>query len=464
MKQNQKKNLLGSLLLIAGIAVFVLSFILFMSYSSRNAQDEIVNDDIRTERAAAERAEVQKDFDLLIKRLPSVIAYYRSRDDARTAFFENMKVEAEAGKLSDESVSKVRGMRSLSGGEEEVQHIYNVQNLVSLIRAAEKNAARWESAIGTGDTSGSLHVFLSGLSDAVWIVLMLLGIALIAAGLYLNHSHQTKHVLSQVLLYLLLAVGAIIMVFPFYWMISSSLKTRIEVSKFPPLFGPGNWLNFENYRIAFQEAPFARYFLNSVIVCFFSVCLVTFTTILGAFAFTRLNFPGREMIFSGLLSLMMLPFEMLVITNFSTIITLGLRDTLAALVAPFISSIFYTYIMRNFFMSIPESLYWSARVDGCSNWRYLWKVMVPIARPSLVTVVLLNALASWNSFMWPLLVITSTSNRTLPFGLYAFTTEAGTYQELIMSASTVVVAPMIILFLFARNQILRGVARGGVKG
>ena len=162
--------------------------------------------------------------------------------------------------------------------------------------------------------------------------------------------------------------------------------------------------------------------------------------------------------------MMMLPFEMLVITNYTTIIRLNLNDSLPALIIPFISSIFYTYIMRNFFASIPDSLYWSARVDGCSNWRYLWKVMVPIGRPSLVTVVLLNALASWNSFMWPLLVIKTTKNRTLPFGLYAFTTEAGSQQELIMSASTVVVLPMILLFLFARKQILRGVARGGIKG
>ena len=149
--------------------------------------------------------------------------------------------------------------------------------------------------------------------------------------------------------------------------------------------------------------------------------------------------------------MMMLPFEMLVITNYTTIIRLNLNDSLPALIIPFISSIFYTYIMRNFFASIPDSLYWSARVDGCSNWRYLWKV-------------LLNALASWNSFMWPLLVIKTTKNRTLPFGLYAFTTEAGSQQELIMAASTVVVLPMILLFLFARKQILRGVARGGIKG
>ena len=155
---------------------------------------------------------------------------------------------------------------------------------------------------------------------------------------------------------------------------------------------------------------------------------------------------------------------MLVITNYTTIIRLNLNDSLPALIIPFISSIFYTYIMRNFFASIPDSLYWSARVDGCSNWRDLWKVMVPIGRPSLVTVVLLNALASWNSFMWPLLVIKTTKNRTLPCGLYAFTTEAGSQQELIMAASTVVVLPMILLFLFARKQILRGVARGGIKG
>ena len=236
------------------------------------------------------------------------------------------------------------------------------------------------------------------------------------------------------------------------------------MSQFPPQFAPDHWLNFENFRLAFNTAPFAQYFLNSLIVCFFSVLIVTFTTILGSFAFTRLNFPGKGTLFSALLSMMMLPFEMLVITNYSTVIKLGMNDSLPALILPFISSIFYTYIMRNFFMSIPDSLYWSARVDGCSNWRYLWKVMVPIARPSLVTVVLLNALASWNSFMWPLLVIKSTRNRTLPFGLYAFTTEAGSFQELIMAASTVVVLPMIVLFLFARKQILRGVARGGLKG
>ena len=161
-------------------------------------------------------------------------------------------------------------------------------------------------------------------------------------------------------------------------------------------------------------APFAKYFFNSVFVMVCSVGLTTFTTILAAFAFSRLRFPGRKLIFSLLLSLMMIPFEMLIITNYSTIVDLGLWDTLIALILPFTSSIFYTYILKGFFDSVSDSLYWSARIDGSSNWRYLWKVMVPMARPSLTTIILLNALASWNSFMWPMYVISSKENRTLP--------------------------------------------------
>lgn len=280
----------------------------------------------------------------------------------------------------------------------------------------------------------------------------------------MKNAYQVRKMLTRTLRYLVLTIGALIMVFPFYWMLSSAFKTSAEMNLFPPTMAPRNWMNFHNFVEAFETAPFARYFMNSVITCLSSVVLTTFTTILGAFAFSRLKFPGREVIFSLLLSMMMVPFEMLVITNYSTIIKVGLNDTLYALILPFTSSIFYTYILRNFFQSIPEGLYWSARVDGCSNWRYLRKVMVPIAKPSLMTIVLLNAMASWNSFMWPLLVIKKDQNRTLPFGLYTFTTEVGSNNELLLAASTVVVLPMIILFFFARKQIVNGVARGGIKG
>lgn len=174
--------------------------------------------------------------------------------------------------------------------------------------------------------------------------------------------------------YLVLILGALIMVLPFFWMIISSLKTAAEVNTTPPTFWPKE-LVFENYVYAFEKAPFLRYFCNSLLVTIVCVACTMFTTILAAFAFSRLKFPGRDLLFSLLLSLMMIPFEMLIITNYTTIVKLGLNDTLIALILPFTSSIFYTYILRNFFLAIPDSLYYSARVDGASNWRYLWRVM-----------------------------------------------------------------------------------------
>ena len=272
-----------------------------------------------------------------------------------------------------------------------------------------------------------------------------------------------KSTLNKIIVYLLLIAGSFIMIFPFIWMILSSFKTSVEIIAFPPKLFPSQF-NFSNYKRAFQMAPFGKYFLNSVVVMFFSVVCTTFTTILGAFAFSRLNFKGKEVIFAILISLMMIPFEMLIITNYTTIVKLKLYNTLPALVLPFISSIFYTYILKSFFDTVPNSIYYSARIDGASNWFYLWRVMVPLAKPSLFTIVLLNALSSWNSFMWPLYITSDSRSRTLPYGLQAFTTEAGSLHELLMAASSVIVIPMIILFVFARKYIVNGVSRGGLKG
>ena len=263
--------------------------------------------------------------------------------------------------------------------------------------------------------------------------------------------------------YFFLSLGAVIMIFPFVWMILCSFKTSAEVIQFPPKILPSH-ISFENYTKAFSMAPFARYFFNSVIVMILSVICTTFTSILGAFAFSRLNIPFKEFIFSALLSLMMVPFEMLIITNYSTIVKIGLYNTIPALVLPFVSSIFYVYILKNFFDTVSDSIYYSARIDGASNWMYLWRIMVPIAKPSVFTVILMNALSSWNSFMWPLYITSDFHSRTLPYGLQVFTTEAGSYPELLMAASTVIVIPMIILFLFARKYILNGVSTGGIKG
>lgn len=262
--------------------------------------------------------------------------------------------------------------------------------------------------------------------------------------------------------YFFLTIGALIMIFPFIWMILCSFKTHSEVIQNPPHFFPSHF-SFENYKKAFSMAPFGKYFFNSVIVMILSVLCTTTTTILGAFAFSKLKFKGREIIFSLLLSLMMIPFEMLIITNYTTIVKIKLYNTIPALILPFISSIFYTYILKNFFDTVSDSLYYSAKIDGASDWKYLWRILVPIAKPSIFTIILLNSLSSWNSFIWPLYVTSDESSRTLPYGLQVFTTEAGSLQELLMAASTTVVLPMIILFIFARKYIVGGVSRGGLK-
>lgn len=462
MKQIKNARLWGAVFVAVG-SVLLLAALLMMLGGGPEAPQT------RTQLLAAAQQNdksAQTALTLVQGRIAELESYYAADGEneayqERLGMLSALRDELTASQdVGEDTFQRWRKLQSVDGVGTEVVALNYLQSQLAALHSSRQQAESCRAAAESApeeaaqDTSPRLLPYAA----------LVLGAALLGQGLWLNHGYRMKHVLSQILLYALLIVGAVIMVFPFYWMISSSLKTRIEVSQFPPQFIPNNPFNFDNYRVAFKQAPFATYFLNSVVVCVCSVAVVTFTTILAAFAFSRLKFPGREVIFSALLSMMMLPFEMLVITNYSTIIHLNLNDSLAALVLPFISSIFYTYIMRNFFASIPESLYWSARVDGCSNWRYLWKVMVPIGRPSLVTVILLNALASWNSFMWPLLVIKSTPRRTLPFGLYAFTTEAGAAPELIMAASTVVVLPMIVLFLFARKQILRGVARGGLKG
>lgn len=272
-----------------------------------------------------------------------------------------------------------------------------------------------------------------------------------------------KKYIGKIITYFFLIAGSFVMMFPFIWMLLCSFKTHAEVIQNPPEFLPSHF-NFDNYARAFAMAPFAKFFCNSMLVMIISVTLCTITTILAAFAFSRLHFKGKNIIFAVLISLMMIPFEMLIITNYTTAVKLKLINTIPGLIFPFIASIFYTYILRNFFETIPDSLYYSARIDGASNWKYLWRIMVPMAKPSLFTIILLNSLSSWNSFIWPMYVTTDSKSRTLPYALQVFTTEAGSLQELLMAASSIVVIPMIILFIVARKYIINGVSRGGIKG
>ncbi|MBQ6559381.1 MAG: carbohydrate ABC transporter permease [Erysipelotrichaceae bacterium] len=274
---------------------------------------------------------------------------------------------------------------------------------------------------------------------------------------------NTSDKLKDFFQYLTLFTGAAIMFLPFFWMINSSFKTEKELLSFQSFF-PKELL-FDNFRQAWEMGDFLKYFGNSVFVTVVCVALTMFVTILAAYGFSKLRFPGRDLIFTVLVSMMMIPYEMLMLTNYETIRHLHLFGKIWSLIVPFTSSIFYTYILRNFFLSVPDSLYQSARIDGASDWQYLWEVMVPMAKPSLVTIALLDAITCWNSFMWTMLMSSGNRNiRTLPFGLTAFTSEAGVHYNLWMAGATIVVIPMIILFLFCRKSIITGVSRGGLKG
>ncbi|AFS79434.1 putative carbohydrate uptake ABC transporter permease protein [Gottschalkia acidurici 9a] len=263
--------------------------------------------------------------------------------------------------------------------------------------------------------------------------------------------------------YMLLIIGAIFILLPFIWMITTSLKPSNEVLIMPPKWIPSK-LMWENYKIAFQSAPFKRYFINSIFVTTVVTLCELFTTILAAFAFSRIRFKGRDILFSILIATMMVPGEVLIIPNFVTLSNLGWIDTYKALIIPWCASIFAIFLLRQYFLGIPEQLYYAAKIDGCSDSRYLWSIMVPIAKPALMTLAILKIVGSWNSFMWPLIVTNSDNMRTLPVALSAFSSEAGTQHNVLMAASTMIIFPVFIIYLILQKHIVAGVSRTGMKG
>ncbi|MCZ8511016.1 carbohydrate ABC transporter permease [Paenibacillus filicis] len=265
------------------------------------------------------------------------------------------------------------------------------------------------------------------------------------------------------LLYALLSIGGVLMVLPFLWMLSTSLKSPSEVMVMPPKWLPAA-LNVTNYAKAWSMASFSQYLLNSVIVTVVSTIGELITTILAAFAFSRLRFYGRDLLFTILLGTMMVPGEVLLIPNYVTLSQLGWIDRYEALIVPWLASMFAIFLLRQYFLSIPVQLYYAARIDGSGDFKYLWNIMVPLAKPALVTVVLFKAIGSWNAFLWPLIVTNTKEMRTLPVGLTSFTTEAGTDYELLMAASAMIVVPMLLLYLVFERYLIEGISRGGLKG
>ena len=263
--------------------------------------------------------------------------------------------------------------------------------------------------------------------------------------------------------YFLLVIFAIITVFPFYWMISSSLKSGFEVIQTPPTMLPENVM-WSNYSTAFSMAPFGRYFINTIIVTVLSIVSTVVISILSAFAFSHLEFKGRDLIFSIFIASMMIPGEVLIVNNFKTISNLGMIDTYTSLFIPYAASVLYIYMLREFFLTVPKQLYYAAKVDGAGDWKFLWSILVPIAKPSIITICILVGINSWNAFLWPLLVTNSVEMRLVANGLTAFQSDAGNSYELLMAASTIITLPIVLVYIFLHKKIMSGISIGGIKG
>jgi len=282
----------------------------------------------------------------------------------------------------------------------------------------------------------------------------------------LERTARVRKVAGKTATYSLLTVWAILVLFPFYWMILSSVKSysSYNAEYIPQLFTLSPTL--ENYKDAFTAVPLADYFVNTVIFTVGTTALMLIVTVLAAFAFARLNFKGRDLAFTIFLSLMMIPNELVIITNFVTVTNLDLRNTFTGLILPSVTSVFYIYLLRENFAQVPDELYYAAKVDGTSDFKYLWKVLIPICRPTIVTITILKVIECWNNYVWPRLITDDQAYFLVSNGIQEIR-ENGFGRENVpamMAAVVVISLPLIVLFLIFRKKIMAGVARGGTKG
>ncbi|MCM1058384.1 MAG: carbohydrate ABC transporter permease [Firmicutes bacterium] len=276
---------------------------------------------------------------------------------------------------------------------------------------------------------------------------------------------KTRRTAANVIRYFFLILWAVVVLFPFYWMVLTSVKSygTYNSERIPAFFTLSPTL--QNYADAFTAVPLGKYLLNTLIFTVITTAVMLAVIILAAFAFARLNFRGRDLVFTLFLSLMMIPNELVVITNFTTITNLGLRNTFTGLILPSVTSVFYIYLLRENFAQVPDSLYYAAKVDGTSDLRYLRKVMIPICRPTLITIVILKVIECWNSYVWPRLITDDPDYFLVSNGIQEIR-ENGFGRENIpamMAAVVVISLPLIVLFLIFRKKIMAGVARGGTK-
>lgn len=293
----------------------------------------------------------------------------------------------------------------------------------------------------------------------------------------MNHQYQTdlerirqterrRALVRKALTYTALVLWALMVLFPFYWMLLTSVKSygSYNAERIPALFTLSPTL--ENYKAAFTAVPLGRYLLNTLVFTVLTTAIMAAVSILAAYAFARLEFKGKNLLFLLFLSLMMIPNELVVITNFATITGLDLRNTFAGLILPSVTSVFYIYLLKENFEQVPDELYKAARVDGTSDFKYLWKVLIPICRPTIVTIIILKIIECWNSYVWPRLVTDNPDLFLVSNGIQEIR-ENGFGRENIpamMAAVVVISVPLIALFLVFRKKIMEGVSRGGMKG
>ena len=279
-------------------------------------------------------------------------------------------------------------------------------------------------------------------------------------------SARIRKNVYHTVVYTLLAFWGIVVLFPFYWMILTSVKGYGEYNSeyIPKFFTLSPTL--QNYRDAFEAVPLVRYLVNTLVFTVATTLIMMVVITLAAYAFARLEFKGKNIVFTLFLSLMMIPNELVVITNFVTITNWDMRNTFWGLILPSVTSVFYIYLLKETFSQVPDSLYWAAKVDGTSDLKYLWKVMIPICRPTLITIGILKVIECWNSYVWPRLITDDQTYFLVSNGIQEIR-ENGFGRENIpamMAAVVVISLPLIILFLIFRKKIMEGVSRGGTKG
>ena len=287
----------------------------------------------------------------------------------------------------------------------------------------------------------------------------------------MDYEKQEKAALGRnrilkIVTYTLLTFWAILVLFPFYWMLLTSVKSYGAYNSewIPQLYTLSPTL--QNYQDAFTAVPLAGYFTNTIVFTLATTALMLIVTVLAAFAFARLNFKGKDLAFTLFLSLMMIPTELVVITNYVTITNADLRNTFTGLILPSVTSVFYIYLLKENFSQIPDELYYAAKVDGTSDLKYLFKVLIPICRPTIVTITILKVIECWNSYVWPRLVTDDQAYFLVSNGIQEIR-ENGFGRENIpamMAAVVVISVPLIVLFLIFRKKIMAGVSRGGMKG